>query len=93
MSEKDIENAVVKWAAARDIICIKFTPKGDVGWPDHIFILPPHGLHVFIEFKAPGKEPTPIQQYRMTTINEAGGIAYWFDNAGGAIALLEKLLY
>lgn len=93
MSEKGIEKAVVKWAEDHGIVCIKFTPKGDVGWPDHIFIVPPTGIHAWIEFKKPGERPTPIQDYRMQQIDDQGGVSAWTDTAESAIALLEKLLY
>jgi hypothetical protein len=88
LSEADIEGKVTRWAKKRDIICVKFQPKGDVGWPDHIYVIPPNGAVVFIEFKKPGEEPTPLQYYRIATINQAGGNAYWADSVGDAAAIL-----
>lgn len=92
MLESDVVAPVVKWAKANDIVPIKFTPRGDVGWPDHIFILPYYGLHVWIEFKVPGETPSGLQWHRIKTINKQGGRAYWSDDASHAIRLLTTLL-
>jgi hypothetical protein len=90
VSEADIEGKVTDWAKARGIICIKFQPKGDVGWPDHVFVVPPMGTTVWIEFKTPGEEPTPLQYYRIATINQAGGNAYWADSVELAQSILRS---
>jgi hypothetical protein len=89
MSEDYIEKKVTEWAKARGIVCLKYQPKGDVGWPDHIYVIPPNGRVVFIEFKRPGEEPTPLQYYRINTIDQAGGNAYWADSVSKAITILE----
>jgi hypothetical protein len=39
------------------------------------------GRFVGIEYKAPGKIPTPRQQLTMKEIHRAGGIAIWGDSA------------
>jgi hypothetical protein len=89
MTEADIEKKVTAWAKARGIVCLKYQPKGDVGWPDHIYVIPPNGRVVFIEFKKPGEEPTPMQQHRLYCIEGAGGNAYWADSVSKAITILE----
>jgi hypothetical protein len=92
MTEADIEKKVTDWAKARGIVCLKYQPKGDVGWPDHVYIIPPRGTHVWIEFKMPGCTPTQLQHHRIDTINQAGGNAYWADSVGIAITMLEAEL-
>lgn len=86
--EKDIEKGVVRYAEAHNWIAIKFTPKGDVGWPDHIFVK--DGKTVWIEFKRPGEEPTPLQQYRMRHLRSHGALVYWVDNTTAGIAMLRS---
>jgi hypothetical protein len=90
LSEHDIEKTVTDWAKARGVVCLKYQPKGDVGWPDHIYIIPPYGTVVFIEFKKPGEEPTPIQQHRIDCIQGAGGNAYWVDSVDLAQSILRS---
>jgi hypothetical protein len=51
------------WAA-------KFTSPGLAGVPDFIFIRARRVI--FIEFKAPGKKPTPLQVHTMTQMGEHG---------------------
>ena len=86
--EKDIEKAVVTWAKANGFLALKFTPKGDKGWPDRIFISPT-GKHIWIEFKAPGKTPTKLQEKRICQLWNQGVDTYWFDDAIAAIDCLE----
>lgn len=76
--EKDIEKKLKLWAKARGIICIKYTPQGEKGWPDRIFVLP-RGTHVWLELKRKGEEPTPLQYYRLEQLRDQGAIAYWSD--------------
>ncbi len=87
--EKAIEEKVVKWARTNGWLAIKFTPKGDVGWPDRIFISP-RGLHCWVEFKAPGKYLTPLQAKRRKMLHERHARADWFDNADEAIEWLRN---
>lgn len=38
---------------------------------------------VGVEYKAPGKKPTPRQEQTMSAIKAAGGIAFWCDTYEG----------
>ncbi len=82
--EKAIEDKVVKWANKEGWLALKFTPHGDVGWPDRIFVSP-RGAHCWIEFKAPGKLPTPLQSKRIEQMRSNGAFVKWFNNAADAI--------
>lgn len=76
--EKHIENKVVEWAKKRGFL----TPKVrfvDDGYPDRLFISPA-GHTIFLEFKQPGKGPTPLQAYRLNELRRRGVPAYWTDN-------------
>ena len=60
MLEKQIEKSVCEYAKSRGLLHYKFTSPAHLGVPDRLFILP-SGKIFFIEFKAPGKKPTPSQ--------------------------------
>jgi hypothetical protein len=58
--EKDIENALVRRVKALGGTCEKFTSPGRRSVPDRLVTLP-GGEIIFVELKAPGKNPTPLQ--------------------------------
>jgi hypothetical protein len=61
MLEKDIENALRKRVELLGGLCEKFVSPGRRSVPDRIVTLP-GGSIVFVELKAPGKKPTPLQE-------------------------------
>jgi hypothetical protein len=69
--EKDIEGASVKYARFLGYICLKVSPMGSRGWPDHLFINI-HGVHIYIEFKRPGEPLKPLQEHRKKQLEERG---------------------
>lgn len=94
MLERDVIAKVLRWARRHpEVVPIRIAMQAGVsaGWPDYCFVLP-HGVSVWIEFKAPGKKPTPLQELRLTTLRERGHYAAVIDNPDAAIALLEKYL-
>ena len=62
---------------------------GQRGWPDHLFVNR-NGLHLWIEFKKPGKNPSKLQYYRIKQLRDQSAVAYWTDNLEGAKKLLDK---
>ncbi len=50
------------------------------------------GRFVGIEYKRPGKVPTPRQRLTMTEIHRAGGVAIWGDSAEHIIEQLKQSL-
>lgn len=89
--EKAEELEVKKWCKENRILAIKFTPMGERGWPDRVFVFPT-GVHVWIEFKRKGKKPTKLQYYRMGLLTEQGALVTWTDNAAYAIEYLQEVL-
>ena len=73
MREREIEKEVCAWAKAHGILPIKFTPMGEVGWPDHIFLYG-GGQVRFIEFKATGRgvDPRSLQAERIKELRRRG---------------------
>ena len=60
MLEKTIEAALVRRVKALGGLCEKFTSPNRRAVPDRIVTLP-GGKIIFIELKAAGKKPTPLQ--------------------------------
>jgi len=60
MREKIVEAALVKRVKELGGLCEKHVSLGNVGVPDRIVTLP-GGTIIWVELKAPGKEPTVIQ--------------------------------
>ena len=60
MLERDIESALVKRVKELKGLCEKFTSSGRRSVPDRLVTLPGNVV-IFVELKAPGKRPTPLQ--------------------------------
>src|SRR5665213_2971150 len=78
--EGKIQSAAIAFAKSVGVLSLRLVLMPGVarGWPDVLF-LPPGGLPLFIEFKAPGKLPTPLQVYRIKVLNELGYAAIVCD--------------
>lgn len=59
--EKEVEKYLVQYAHKYDILTYKLVSPGQSGVPDRILILSDGSVH-FVELKAPGKKPRPLQQ-------------------------------
>lgn len=80
MSEKDIEKKLVTEVKKRGGLCPKFVSPGLVGVPDRL-VLFKGGVLAFVELKAPGKKPRPIQIKRMEQLRQLGFKVFVIDNA------------
>ena len=60
MLERYIESALVKRVKELKGLCEKFTSPGRRSVPDRLVTLPGNVV-IFVELKAPGKRPTPLQ--------------------------------
>ena len=83
--------AVTAWLKEAKLPYIRMAlqPGVAAGWPD-LLILPPGGLCFFIEMKAPGKKPNPLQERRLDLLNNFRYIHGWFDNAPDAIDFITR---
>lgn len=71
MRERVIERRLVEVCRERGWVAAKFVSPGMAGVPDRI-VMVPGGRVVFVELKAPGETPTPIQRYRHRQLRELG---------------------
>ncbi|MFT4415306.1 VRR-NUC domain-containing protein [Fredinandcohnia humi] len=71
MRERDIESYLrdqVKKAGGR---AYKFESPGNDGVPDRLVIFPSNRIY-FVELKAPGKQPRPLQLKKINELRELG---------------------
>ena len=89
-AEAKLEQAVRAWCKAHSVRCLKMAPVGYAGYPDDLFLY--RGRACFIEFKAPGKKPRPLQEVRIAELRRDGFAVGVFDEFHKAIAFLESTL-
>lgn len=85
MLEKEIERALCQRVKFLGGLCEKFVSPGKRSVPDRVVTLP-GGQIVFIEVKAPGKKPTPLQERDHETRRRLGCRVVVIDNLEAANA-------
>ena len=78
MREKIIETKLKNQAKNRGGLALKFVSPAFDGVPDRI-ILMPGGKVGFVEVKAPGKTPSPLQKSRIKLLKKLGFKVYVLD--------------
>ena len=78
MRESTIEKAVNKHAKLLGWLAYKFTSPSNRGVPDSIYFR--EGHTILIEFKAPGKLPTKLQQEHIKRLKDQLIHVYVVDN-------------
>ena len=92
MLEKYIEKKLVAAVKKMGGIAVKFVSPGLDGMPDRLVLLP-NGKMAFVELKAPGKKPRPLQIRRIRQLRELGFACYVIDNdeqIGGMIDEIQS---
>lgn len=79
MREKIIEQKLVTAVKKHGGICPKFVSPGFDGMPDRLLLLP-HGRLAFVEVKAPGEKPRPLQLARHRLLCRLGFKVYVLDS-------------
>ncbi|MCI6277860.1 MAG: VRR-NUC domain-containing protein [Clostridium sp.] len=90
MEESKIENRLKKEIELIGGKALKFVSPGMSGVPDRIILLP-HGRIVFIELKAPGKKPRPIQIKRIKELKDLGFDVRVIDSIDGVKNFIEEV--
>lgn len=90
MSEKDIEQALIRKAKSMGGIALKFVSPGFDGMPDRL-VLFPEGRIAFVEVKAPGKKPRAIQVARHEMLRAMGFSVYVLDNKEKIGEILDEI--
>lgn len=71
-------------------VLLKLSPFGMAGIPDRI-LLWPGAIVIFIEFKAPGKYPKPLQRWWHARLRRLGFRVEVFRGSGEFSKLLDSL--
>lgn len=90
MKEKAIEQkfrAAVKDAGG---LAVKFASPGFDGVPDRLALLP-DGKMAFVEVKAPGEKPRPLQLARHQLLRRLGFKVYVLDNESQIGGIIDEI--
>ena len=90
MREKGIEQKLVKAVKAAGGMAPKFVSPGYDGMPDRLVILP-GGRIAFVEVKAPGKKPRPLQVSRHKMLKRLGCRVFVLDDVSGIEKILREM--
>ena len=71
-------------------MALKFVSPGMNGVPDRI-VLMPDGKMAFVELKAPGKKPRPLQLKRKRMLGRLGFPVYVVDNIEQIGGILDEI--
>ncbi len=90
MKERDIERKLVMETVRRRGVALKFVSPGCIGVPDRIVMLP-DGKMGFVELKAPGKKPRPIQVRRIQQMRKMGFKVFVIDGVEQIGSVLDEI--
>ena len=88
--EKKLEQKLVK--AVRDIggLALKFVSPGCDGVPDRLILIA-YGKVAFVEVKAKGKKPRPIQKRRINQIRRLGFLVFILDDEKDIPSIIQQV--
>ena len=90
MREKQIEHSLVMVVKAAGGMCPKLVSPGTDGMPDRMILLP-KGRIGFVEVKAPGKKPRPLQERRHKQMRELGFKVFILDGREQIPEILKEV--
>lgn len=90
MKEKTIEQKLVRAVKNMGGIAPKLLCPGFDGMPDRIVLLP-GGRIAFVEVKAPGRKPRPLQLVRHEMLRQLGFKVYVLDDERQIGGLLDEI--
>jgi hypothetical protein len=90
VTEKYIEQKLVRVVKERGGIAPKFVSPGLDGVPDRIVLLP-MGRMAFVELKAPGKKMRPLQVKRKTQLEALGFLVYCINDVEQIDEVLREM--
>jgi hypothetical protein len=89
MRESTIEKRLARTVKSLKGLCIKWTAPGTAGVPDRLVLLP-GGRLVFVELKAPGVEPGPVQRAVHSRLRSLGFEVLVIDSKRGVDEVFKK---
>ena len=90
MREKVIEQKLTLMVKRQGGICPKFVSPGFAGMPDRVVFMP-DGHIGFVEVKAPGETPRPLQMARHKLLRDLGFKVYVLDSVEQIGGILDEI--
>ena len=90
MTEKQIEQKLVKAVKTKGGLAPKFVSPGFDGVPDRIVLLP-RGRIAFVELKAKGRKMRPLQVRRKRQLESLGFLVYCIDSTEQIGGILDEI--
>ena len=90
MREKNIEHDLVMKVKRTGGLALKFVSPGFDGVPDRLVLLQ-GGKMGFVEVKAPGKHPRPLQESRYMLLRRMGFKVYVIDRAEQIEKIIQEI--
>lgn len=90
MLEREVEKALVHQVRKAGGIAPKLTSPANAGMPDRLIILP-QGKVCFVELKAPGKKPRPLQLRQMQRLTNLGCMVRTIDHPNQIQELIHEI--
>lgn len=91
MREKDIESKLSRTVKKAGGIAPKFVSPGLDGMPDRLVLLP-GGRMGFVEVKAPGERPRPLQEARHRLLRSLGYRVFVLDDPGQIEGIINEIM-
>lgn len=88
--EREIERKLVEAVRKTGGLALKFVSPGWSGAPDRI-VLMPGGKAGFVEVKAPGKKPRPLQARRKKQLEQMGFKVFVLDGTGQIGGIIDEI--
>lgn len=90
MKEKQLEQMLVNAVKNHDGICPKLVSPGYDGMPDRMAMF--HPGHIgFVEVKAPGEKPRPLQKARHRMLRKLGFKVYVLDSPEQIERIIDEI--
>lgn len=90
MREKTLEQKFRATVKAAGGLAVKFTSPGFDGVPDRLALLP-DGKMAFVEVKAPGEKPRPLQLSRHRLLRRLGFKVYVLDDESQIGGIIDEI--
>lgn len=87
--EQNLEQKLVKAVKALGGLALKFVSPGCDGVPDRLILIA-YGHISFVEVKAKGKKPRPLQVKRINQIRKLGFKVFVLDDASQIQAIIDQ---
>ena len=90
LREREIERKLVEAVRKTGGLALKFVSPGWSGAPDRIVLLP-GGKAGFVEVKAPGKKPRPLQARRKKQLEQMGFKVFVLDGTEQIGGIIDEI--